>query len=162
MDKDGTVCMQDLMVLPNKLLGKGEVEESERLREQFKEYYVRVCQSAGYPGDQGSLVKEDWIKGAVGLVSTEWYRQEFLPGIMDVYFKTLDLDRDGKLSPSEWEQFYRSRGIEDKEFCARTFEKMNAKGDGFISPEEFKYGFIEMALEEDPTKDFSFLYHRKK
>ncbi|XP_064596653.1 uncharacterized protein LOC135463323 [Liolophura sinensis] len=157
-DNDGFVSVGDLNIFPKNLIRDGKIEDGKRLSALYKELYVRICRGAGYPAEQASLTKEDWIRGKLVIKNTEWLQREFMPGIVDIYFSTVDLNQDGRIGLREWEHFYRSRGIEDKAFCVRTFQQMDTNGDGVISPDEFKNVFAQMGK---GNNNYSFLYARK-
>lgn len=160
LDHEEELSLSTMMSFPIQLLKNGLVELGARLALTYKNYFDRVCQAALIKTGATSIGRKDWIRGNHHVVKTDWYKMEFIPTAVGVYFQCLDVDNDHEISFIEWKRLYELRGITDDQFCRSTFDRMDQNGDGAISKEEFEYAFRQFALCENPDNDYSFLYAR--
>ena len=76
---------------------------------------------------------------------------------LPIIFRAIDSNQDDGISPDEFNNYFKSLGVEDEAFANEVFEAMDTNHDGNLSNEEFcTFGrdFFVGTNEADPSRFF--------
>lgn len=153
---DGVVTAEDFDRMADSFIEAGGLdnEGAASLRSHLKTIWTDYWNAADADQD-GQVTPEEFVAAMTHVVDTPELSDQ-VGGPLPYFFKAIDVNGDGLISVTEYENFFRCIGI-DASDAGTSFAALDTDGDGVLSSQEFVSAGTEFFLSEDesaPTQTY--------
>jgi Ca2+-binding EF-hand superfamily protein len=163
VDGDGVITRQDVLLMGERYIAaRGDVAQSataRRLNEELGAFWTHVIAPMDQDGD-GKVDLREMTEGfRRALADPDLYPQQ-IQLVADCYFDLIDLDGNGKIDQSEFEQIFGLAGNLPFGECAAVFAALDLDGSGTLDRAEFHQALAEFFYGNDPDAPANHLFGR--
>jgi Ca2+-binding EF-hand superfamily protein len=163
VDGDGAITRQDVLLMGERYIAaRGAAAQSptaHRLTEELDAFWRHVIAPMDQDGD-GKVDLREMTEGfRRALTDADLYPQQ-IQRVADCYFDLVDLDGNGQIDQSEFEQIFGLAGNLPFEDCAAVFAALDLDGSGALDRSEFHQALAEFFYGNDPDAPANHLFGR--
>lgn len=153
-DSDGRLTEHDHVLMGRRAaaaLGHAPGSDTES---RIVEAYVRIWRELHLPhipGGGTAVTREHFLRSTRTLAADPGAAQATVGALAEAFLAITDIDRDGKVGPSEYRAFVAGHfpGLTEAE-VEQAFAHMDTDGDGHLSAEEFVRATVDYWTSSDP------------
>ncbi|MBD0712343.1 MULTISPECIES: EF-hand domain-containing protein [unclassified Streptomyces] len=163
VDGDGFITRRDVRLMSERYIAaRGAAPDSATARlltEGMDAFWANVIAPMDQDGD-GKVDLREMTEGFTrALVDPALYPRQIEP-LTDCFFELVDLNGDGKIDQSEFEQMFGSIAGVPGEECADVFAALDRDGSGALDRAEFHQAVAEFFYGDDPGAPANHLFGR--
>ncbi|MFG1807570.1 EF-hand domain-containing protein [Streptomyces sp. NPDC049040] len=163
VDGDGKITRHDVLLMGERYIAaRGDAARSAtagRLTEELGAFWTHVIAPMDRDGDGRVDLREMTDGFRRALTDPDLYAQQ-IQLVADCFFDLVDLDGNGKIDQSEFEQIFGLAGNLPFEECAPVFAALDLDGSGTLDRAEFHQALAEFFYGNDPEAPANHLFGR--
>ena len=156
---DGLIKRDDYLAGAEKVISVLEVDPNSELAVKLKAAYERYWEAiAVADGDgDGAVTMEEWINHFNELGSDPVRLEALVVERGRIILQIFDTDHDNRISPVDWELFFKTIGYPEDEYML-AFDKLDSGKNGYLSFDELITAGREFFGSDDPEAGGNWLH----